>query len=358
MSWSPPADTFGMAVDSWVVITSPAHAKAKTFTAMEVATDLTHEGRDGRVSATVDGLRNGTEYTFTVSAINVVGRGPASAETAPVVPVMALARRAAEASQLLEEGSAAMALESCDAGLADWTTALRDNLAGRSRTYRAALADVLWIRGAALHALDAPADALSAVQSATELVPTHGRAHLLRAQLLEDRGDRVAALKAFEAAGGADASLVDAHLGASRCAAAQEDFSRALAAADRAVAADSSSLPAYVARGRARLELDDAKGAVEDLEVAWEGGEESEETLTTYGDALAALALQLDEAGEVRIRLPQPDGPFAACFSLLFLFCTFSSLSRLTRPCYVTVTLLKLPQPRVGISTALLALFG
>ena len=41
-------------------------------------------------SYTVQGLTNGTAYTFTVAAINVVGTGPASAASAAVTPRAAL----------------------------------------------------------------------------------------------------------------------------------------------------------------------------------------------------------------------------------------------------------------------------
>ncbi len=40
----------------------------------------------GQTSATVSGLTDGTSYTFTVSATNAVGTGPASAMSAPVTP--------------------------------------------------------------------------------------------------------------------------------------------------------------------------------------------------------------------------------------------------------------------------------
>ena len=73
VSWTAPADTGGSPITGYTVT---AH----------------HAGTDGptraatATTATLDGLSNGTAYTFTVTASNAAGTGPASAPSPPVTP--------------------------------------------------------------------------------------------------------------------------------------------------------------------------------------------------------------------------------------------------------------------------------
>lgn len=72
VSWAAPASNGGSAITGYTVTSSP---DGKTCTTT------------GALSCTVSGLANGTPYTFTVTATNAVGTGPASAPTAAVTPV-------------------------------------------------------------------------------------------------------------------------------------------------------------------------------------------------------------------------------------------------------------------------------
>jgi fibronectin type III domain protein len=75
VSWLPPIDTGGMITGYRVTAYQDA---------TEMATVTTPDG--AATSAVVTGLANGTAYTFTVTALNVSGAGPASAPSAPVTP--------------------------------------------------------------------------------------------------------------------------------------------------------------------------------------------------------------------------------------------------------------------------------
>ncbi len=71
VSWGAPASTGGTPITGYTVTSSPGGFSATTT---------------GAQSATVNGLTNGSPYTFTVVAINGVGIGPASAASNPVTP--------------------------------------------------------------------------------------------------------------------------------------------------------------------------------------------------------------------------------------------------------------------------------
>ena len=78
VAWTAPASDGGSPVGSYLVTAAPGGA---TCTAT------------GATSCTVEGLVNGTKYTFTVQARNAVGLGPASAKSKPVTPRRSTAAR-------------------------------------------------------------------------------------------------------------------------------------------------------------------------------------------------------------------------------------------------------------------------
>jgi hypothetical protein len=72
VSWSAPASTGGSPVTGYTVTSTPAGATCTT----------------AATSCTLVGLTNGTSYTFTVLATNVIGSGSPSAASAPMVPAL------------------------------------------------------------------------------------------------------------------------------------------------------------------------------------------------------------------------------------------------------------------------------
>ncbi len=75
VSWTAPADDGGSAITSYTITTYDGSTPVKTTSAGASAT-----------SKTVNGLTNGTTYTFTVYATNDVGDGPESSATSGVTP--------------------------------------------------------------------------------------------------------------------------------------------------------------------------------------------------------------------------------------------------------------------------------
>ncbi len=71
VSWVAPADAGTSPITGYTATAAPGGATCTTT---------------GATACTVTGLTNGTSYTFTVTATNVVGTGPASAASAPVTP--------------------------------------------------------------------------------------------------------------------------------------------------------------------------------------------------------------------------------------------------------------------------------
>ncbi|HVW46981.1 MAG TPA: DUF3616 domain-containing protein [Solirubrobacterales bacterium] len=75
LSWSAPGDTGGSSVTAYRITPFKNGAEQPAITTPSASTEYT-----------VEGLTNGSSYTFTVAAINASGTGPASAPSAAVVP--------------------------------------------------------------------------------------------------------------------------------------------------------------------------------------------------------------------------------------------------------------------------------
>jgi hypothetical protein len=77
VSWTAPTTTGGSAITSYTVT---------PFIGSTAQTPVTVSGSPPATTATVTGLTNGSSYTFTVSATNANGTGPASAPSNAVIP--------------------------------------------------------------------------------------------------------------------------------------------------------------------------------------------------------------------------------------------------------------------------------
>jgi hypothetical protein len=75
VSWSAPADDGGTPITDYRVTANSASQEPQTRSV-----------GDAQTSFVFTGLTNGTEYTFTIAAVNAVGVGPASEASGPVTP--------------------------------------------------------------------------------------------------------------------------------------------------------------------------------------------------------------------------------------------------------------------------------
>jgi len=91
VAWTAPAGDGGAPIASYLVTAAPGGA---TCTAT------------GATSCTVEGLANGTQYTFTVQARNALGLGPASAKSKPVTPRRSTAARELTATAVVARTTA------------------------------------------------------------------------------------------------------------------------------------------------------------------------------------------------------------------------------------------------------------
>ena len=96
VSWTPPASNGGSPILSYTVTSNPAGGTASTL---------------GATSTTVTGLTNGTSYTFTVIATNLIGSSTASLPSNPVVPAAGIVK-----SNSAEGGTAGTAVTAGNSG--------------------------------------------------------------------------------------------------------------------------------------------------------------------------------------------------------------------------------------------------
>ena len=98
LAWTPPTTDGGSAITGYSVTTFVGGA-AQTPTVFTSPADV----------ESISGLTDGTSYTFTVSAVNGVGLGPASIPSGPVTPVPTLSGPPTALSGIASDGSVALA---------------------------------------------------------------------------------------------------------------------------------------------------------------------------------------------------------------------------------------------------------
>ena len=86
VTWQVPSDNGGAPIVAYTV--SSQSAPEVGSKRLATATMGNSCSTSGATTCTITGLENGQAYTFTVSARNVVGTGPESAASAPVIPVV------------------------------------------------------------------------------------------------------------------------------------------------------------------------------------------------------------------------------------------------------------------------------